>query len=170
MVEPSSPGVSIKLNSKALAFMNKNKSMITPKKRESNSISPDSKGFRRMGTMVKKSSSKSQKKNQWYDTAMQLKKKRPKPKINKETLNAVVMHVMKEADEDGNGNLDINECRSFLKKLLAETYPGKEWDEESYKRGFYAIDMDKGGDISIDELFAVIYKNAVRQGMMTDEP
>ena len=94
---------------------------------------------------------------------------RPKPKITRETLHMVVMHVMQEADNNGNGDLDINECRIFLKKLLAQTYPGKDWDEEAYKTGFYAIDTDKGGDISISELFDVIYKNAVRQGMMVEE-
>ena len=81
----------------------------------------------------------------------------------------VVMHVMQEADKNGNGDLDINECRIFLKKLLQTTYPNKEWDEEAYKNGFYSIDTDKGGDISISELFDVVYKNAVRLGMMTEE-
>ena len=95
--------------------------------------------------------------------------KRSKPKVSRETLHMVVMHVMQEADKDGNGYLDINECRNFLKKLLATTYPNKEWDEEAYKNGFHSIDIDKGGDISIAELFDCIYKNAVRQGMIQEE-
>ena len=31
------------------------------------------------------------------------------------------------------------------------------------------MDEDKGGDIDMTELFDVIYKNAVRQGMMAEE-
>ena len=85
---------------------------------------------------------------------------RPKPKVTREQLKAVVYSVFSEADEDGNGDLDLNECRTFLRKLLRRTYPEKEWDEEQYKEGFYGIDVDKGGSIDFDELFLHIYANA----------
>eukprot|EP00353_Schmidingerella_taraikaensis_P011375 CAMPEP_0185589660 /NCGR_PEP_ID=MMETSP0434-20130131/57924_1 /TAXON_ID=626734 ORGANISM="Favella taraikaensis, Strain Fe Narragansett Bay" /NCGR_SAMPLE_ID=MMETSP0434 /ASSEMBLY_ACC=CAM_ASM_000379 /LENGTH=164 /DNA_ID=CAMNT_0028213271 /DNA_START=1 /DNA_END=495 /DNA_ORIENTATION=+ len=81
-------------------------------------------------------------------------------------LKAVIYAVFGEADEDGNGDLDINECRHFCKKLLNSTYPEMVWDEERFKQGFYNIDVDKGGSIDIDELFEIILKNAERQSMI----
>ena len=53
--------------------------------------------------------------------------------MTKEQLKAVIYAVFAEADDDGNGDLDINECRNFCKKLLARTYPDQEWDDERYK-------------------------------------
>ena len=41
-----------------------------------------------------------------------------KPKVTGEQLRAVIFHVFSEADDDGNGDLDINECRAFCKKLI----------------------------------------------------
>ena len=52
---------------------------------------------------------------------------------------------------------------------MARTFPETEWDEEKYKNGFYAIDKDKGGSIDFEELFHIIYSNALRQGMVIDE-
>ena len=85
-------------------------------------------------------------------------------------MKAVIFAVFNEADDDGNGDLDINECRTFCKKLMSQTYPDAEWDEERYKNGFYAIDVDKGGSIDFEELFNIIYANAYRQGMVVDSP
>ena len=79
-----------------------------------------------------------------------------------EQLKAVIYDVFKEADNDGNGDLDINEARQFMKKLMETTYPTQPWDEERFKQGFYAIDVDKGGSIDVKELFAIIHKNAMR--------
>ena len=45
---------------------------------------------------------------------------------------------------------------------MKTTYPDMEWDEERYKNGFYAIDVDKGGSIDFEELFNIIYANAYR--------
>ena len=96
------------------------------------------------------------------------KKKKPqqKPKVTGEQLKAVIYAVFSEADDDGNGDLDINECRSFCKKLMGNTYPAEAWDEERYKQGFYSIDIDKGGSIDFEELYKIIYNNAKRQGMI----
>ena len=82
--------------------------------------------------------------------------------MTKEQLKALVHSVFAEADEDGNGDLDLNECRNFLKKLMHRTYPEQEWDEELFKNGFYGIDVNKGGSIDFDELFEHIYNNAFR--------
>ena len=104
-----------------------------------------------------------------YRTARQKKaqqRAKKKPKVTSEQLKAVIYHVFKEADDDGNGDLDINECRAFCRKLMAQTYPDMVWDEERYKQGFYAIDIDKGGSIDFEEMFQIIQKNAVRQGMI----
>ena len=89
-----------------------------------------------------------------------------KPKVTGEQLRAVIFHVFSEADDDGNGDLDIVECRNFCKKLMETTYPDMPWDEERYKQGFYSIDVDKGGSIDCEELYEIIYKNAKRQGMI----
>ena len=89
-----------------------------------------------------------------------------KPKITGEQLRAVIFHVFSEADDDGNGDLDINECRNFCKTLMESTYPDMHWNEERYKQGFYSIDIDKGGTIDCEELYEIIYKNAKRQGMI----
>ena len=55
-------------------------------------------------------------------TGYQTKKKKKvvsrKPKVTGEQLRAVIYHVFAEADDDGNGDLDINECRAFCKKLM----------------------------------------------------
>ena len=93
-------------------------------------------------------------------------KAKKKPKITAEQLKAVIYAVFNEADDDGNGDLDINECRSFCRKLMLQTYPEMIWDEERYKQGFYAIDVDKGGSIDFEEMFQIIQKNAIRQGMI----
>ena len=92
---------------------------------------------------------------------------RPKPQVTKEQLKALIHGVFAEADEDGNGDLDIDECRVFLKKLMARTYPEREWCDEQFKTGFYGIDINKGGSIDFEELFLHVYKNAFRQGMVT---
>ena len=92
--------------------------------------------------------------------------KKSKTKVTGEQLKAVIYAVFQEADVDGNGSLDIAECRAFCKKLQAWTYPDMVWDDEKYKQGFYAIDVDKGGTIDFDEMYEIIYKNAQRQGMI----
>ena len=61
----------------------------------------------------------------------------------------------------------MQECRAFLMKLMKKTYPEKEWDEEQFKKGFYAIDYNNSGMIDFSELFDRIYLNAKRQGMVT---
>ena len=76
-----------------------------------------------------------------------------KPKVTGEQLRAVIFHVFDDADDDGDGDLDINECRNFCKKLMDTTYPDMTWDEERYKQGFYSIDIDKGGTIDCEELY-----------------
>ena len=68
----------------------------------------------------------------------------------------MIYAVFSEADDDGNGDLDMNESRTFLRKLFNQTYPDQVWDEERYKQGFYSIDVDKGGSIDFDELFKII--------------
>ena len=85
---------------------------------------------------------------------------RPKPQVTKEQLKALIHGVFAEADEDGNGDLDIDECRVFLKKLMHRTYPDQDWDDEQFKTGFYGIDVNKGGSIDFEELFLHVYKNA----------
>ncbi len=94
------------------------------------------------------------------------KKKAYKGKVTSEQLRAVIHAVFSEADEDGNGDLDINECRTFCQKLQEMTYPNENWNEDKYKMGFYAIDVDKGGSIDFEELYEIIYSNAKRQGMI----
>ncbi len=65
------------------------------------------------------------------------KKKLPgKPKVTGEQLKAVIYAVFSEADDDGNGDLDINECRSFCKKLIFNASPAAEWDEETFQQAF----------------------------------
>ena len=93
-------------------------------------------------------------------------KAKKKPKVTAEQLKAVIYAVFSEADEDGNGDLDINECRIFCRKLMSQTYPDLPWDEERYKQGFYGIDVDKGGSIDFEEMFKIIHKNAMRQNMI----
>ena len=93
-------------------------------------------------------------------------KAKKKPKVTAEQLKAVIYAVFSEADEDGNGDLDINECRIFCRKLMSQTYPDMPWDEERYKQGFYGIDVDKGGSIDFEEMFKIIHKNAMRQNMI----
>ena len=78
----------------------------------------------------------------------------------------MVHSVFAEADEDGNGDLDLNECRTFLKKLQSRTYPDAEWDEEKFKAGYYNIDLDHDGQLDFKEIFEIIYSNAFRQGMV----
>ena len=51
---------------------------------------------------------------------------------------------------------------------MEKTYPNEPWDEERYKQGFFAIDVDNGGSIDFEELFNIIYKNACRQGMVQE--
>ena len=82
--------------------------------------------------------------------------------MTREQLKSLVFEVFREADEDGNGDLELHECRNFLKKLMGRTYPEKEWDEETFKKGFYGIDVDIDGSIDFEELFGIIYKNAFR--------
>ena len=89
-----------------------------------------------------------------------------KPKVTGEQLRAVIFSVFGEADQDGDGDLDMNECRKFCKMLQKWTYPGEAWDEEKYKHGFYGIDVDKGGSIDFEEMYKKIYNNAKRQGMI----
>ena len=55
-------------------------------------------------------------------------------------VHAVTDHsVFAEADEDGNGNLDLYECRHFLKKCMHRTFLEQEWDEEQLKNNFYCM-------------------------------
>ena len=42
------------------------------------------------------------------------KKKRKKPQVTTEQLKASVQGVFSQADKDGNGDLDLQECRAFL--------------------------------------------------------
>ena len=78
----------------------------------------------------------------------------------------MIYSVFGQADKDGDGDLDMNECRAFCKILMKGTYPDTAWDEENYKHGFYAIDVDKGGSIDFEEMYKIIYNNAKRQGMI----
>ena len=84
------------------------------------------------------------------------KKRRLKPKVTPAMLKAVIYHVFSEADDDANGDLDLKECRDFVKTLFHKTYPDAKWDEEKFKRGFYSIDKDKGGSIDFEEMYKKI--------------
>jgi len=62
-------------------------------------------------------------------------RKRPhKPiKATKAQLYNVINAVFSEADKDLSGDLDLGECRTFLKKLMRELYPKEEWNDERFK-------------------------------------
>ena len=83
-----------------------------------------------------------------------------------EQLKAVIYAVFSEADEDGNGDLDLFECRNFIRNLMIQIYPRKNWNEERFKQAFYSIDKDKGGSIDFEELYKIVERNADRQGMI----
>ena len=83
-------------------------------------------------------------------------KRQLKPKVTHSILKAVIYAVFSEADDDGNGDLDLLECRDFVKSLFHRTYPNEQWDEERFKRGFYSIDKDKGGSIDFEEMYKII--------------
>ena len=76
--------------------------------------------------------------------------------MSSEVLKALIYEIFNEADDDQNAELDMDECRGFIKKLMRETYPRKSWEEERFRNAFFAIDKDKQGTIGFEEIFLFI--------------
>ena len=85
-----------------------------------------------------------------------------------EQLTAICKIVFGEADEDGGGNIDMEEARGFCEVLMVQRYPRQDFDDDAFKTGFNRIDDDKSGHIEFKELVLVIAANLKRQGMLKE--
>ena len=68
--------------------------------------------------------------------------------------------IWKEYDKDGNGNLDKEETKAFVKKTLAEMAGADEFSDEDFDACFAEFDKDKSGTIEKDEMAIFIKKVA----------
>ena len=62
------------------------------------------------------------------------------------------MNVFMKGDDDGDGILTMQEAKHYCKQALEQRYPGKDFDETKFNKGFYSIDADNGGSIDFREL------------------
>ena len=68
--------------------------------------------------------------------------------------------IWTEYDKDGNGNLDKNETKAFVKKTLAEMAGGDEFSDDDFEACFKEFDKDGNGTIEKDEMAVFIKKVA----------
>ena len=68
--------------------------------------------------------------------------------------------IWKEYDKDGNGNLDKEETKAFVKKTLTEMAGGDEFSEDDFDACFKEFDKDGSGTIEKDEMAVFIKKVA----------
>ena len=68
--------------------------------------------------------------------------------------------IWAEYDKDGNGNLDKNETKAFVKKTLAEMSGGDEFSDDDFEACFKEFDKDGNGTIEKDEMAIFIKKVA----------
>ena len=68
--------------------------------------------------------------------------------------------IWTEYDKDGNGNLDKNETKAFVKKTLTEMSGGDEFSDEDFEACFKEFDKDGNGTIEKDEMAIFIKKVA----------
>ena len=68
--------------------------------------------------------------------------------------------IWAEYDQDGNGNLDKEETKRFVKKTLSEMSGGEEFSDEDFEACFKEFDKDGSGTIEKDEMAVFIKKVA----------
>jgi Ca2+-binding EF-hand superfamily protein len=86
-------------------------------------------------------------------------KSEPKSTLTQdEQLMAVIDNIWEKYDTDGNGTLDIDEARFFVKDILKDLGDddGNVFQEEVYLAMFKSFDDDDSGTLEKDELHAFI--------------
>ena len=72
-----------------------------------------------------------------------------------------VEDIWNEYDKDGNGHLDKEEAKSFVKKTLVEAAGGEgDFTDEDFDACFAEFDKDKSGTIEKEEMAVFIKKVA----------
>ena len=75
-------------------------------------------------------------------------------------INKCVDDIWAEYDKDGNGHLDKEETKSFVKKTLAEMAGGEEFSDDDFEACFKEFDKDGSGTIEKEEMAQFIKKVA----------
>lgn len=63
-----------------------------------------------------------------------------------------------EYDADGNGTLDIDETRNFIKSIMLQVPGAQEFSEEAFSELFAEFDEDGSGTIEKPELVQFLKK------------
>ena len=77
-------------------------------------------------------------------------------------LSQVIDNIWEKYDTDGNGSLDIDEARHFVKDILKDLgdEDGNVFSEDVYRAMFITFDEDDSGSLEKPELYLFI-KNMI---------
>mmetsp|Transcript_28379 Transcript_28379/g.27326 ORF Transcript_28379/g.27326 Transcript_28379/m.27326 type:complete len:89 (+) Transcript_28379:26-292(+) len=81
------------------------------------------------------------------------------PKID-DIIDKCIEDIWKKYDKDGNGHLDKEETKLFVKQTLFEMEVNDDFSEEDFQGTFKEFDKDGNGTISRDEMRVFIKKVA----------
>ena len=77
-----------------------------------------------------------------------------------EVINKCVADIWTQYDTDGNGTLDKNETKEFVKKTLGEMDSNDDFSDEDFNACFAEFDKDGNGTIDKAEMALFIKKVA----------
>ena len=73
-------------------------------------------------------------------------------------LGQTVEQIWLEYDKDGNGILDRDEMRLFIRDVLVECGLAKNYNEQDFAKVFQMVDEDGNGTICKKEMFKFVKK------------
>lgn len=71
-------------------------------------------------------------------------------------LRKCVELIWDDYDKDGNGVLDIDECKDFLMSAISEIGESKDFLNKDFEKCFKMVDTDGSGNIDKEEMFQFI--------------
>ena len=65
----------------------------------------------------------------------------------KDIIDKYVQQIWAEFDGDGNGSLDRDETKKFVKKMLSEVGEATDFSDDEFNKCFEEFDTDKDGTV-----------------------
>ena len=70
-------------------------------------------------------------------------------------------------DTKKNGKLEKEDLRSWCKAILAKKFPGVQFSEEHFQKGFNMMDFTKDGKVDISDIRAYTLNKVKRENLYT---
>ena len=80
--------------------------------------------------------------------------------LNDNDVDKLTRHLFKVIDQNMDDVLTERELRTFVQDMNKEMYPGRQFDEKAFQRGFRKLDVNHDGFLVWEEVRKVVKKYA----------